>query len=186
MKGYIYTMYEGADPGRGWQMNDPTFGDVPTLGACVPNIRRAVELGDYIFVVSGRVQNEKQFVVGGFRVADKISSLAAYRRFPENRLSLGPGGVVQGNIIINSKGEHHPLDDHDNFAARINNYIVGGDPVALHTPAQQRAGRAETIPFLSHLFGREGSRVFDIIGRHRKMTEKQVDETIQWLRDLAE
>src|SRR5689334_4451772 len=62
MNGYIYTMAAGADPGHGWVMNDPIFGDVPTLGACVPNIRRVVEEGDYIFVVSGRVRNERQFV----------------------------------------------------------------------------------------------------------------------------
>lgn len=186
MKGYIYTMYEGADPGHGWDLNDPIFGDVPTLGACVPNIRRAVEIGDYIFVVSGRVRNEKQFVVGGFRVDEKISALAAFKRFPVNRLRVSEDGTLQGNIIVNSRGEHHALDNHDNFAARIQNYIVGGDPVVLETPTQQRAGREETIPFLNHLFGREGERVFDAIGRHRKMTEPQVKQTIDWLRDLAE
>jgi hypothetical protein len=186
MKGYIYTMYEGADPGHGWSLNDPIFGTVPTLGACVPNIRRVVELGDYIFVVSGRVKSEKQFVVGGFRVDDKISALAAFKRFPENRLRLAPSGAVQGNIIVNSKGEHHRLDEHDNFASRINNYLVGGDPVVLETSTQQRAGREETIPFLSHLFGKEGGRVFDLIGRHRKMTGTQVKQTLDWLRNLAE
>lgn len=186
MKGYIYTMYEGADPAHGWAMNDPIFGDVPTLGACVPNIRRVVELGDYIFVVSGRVRQEKQFIIGGFRIEDKISALAAFRRFPENRLRRDSNGALLGNIIVNSRGEHHPLDEHDNFAERIKNYIVGGDPIVLETPSQQRAGREETIPFLSHLFGREGSRVFDVIGRHRKMSESQVKETIEWLRDLAE
>jgi hypothetical protein len=186
MNGYIYTMAAGADPGYGWTMNDPIFGDIPTLGACVPNIRRAVEEGDYIFVVSGRVRNEKQFVVGGFPVDEKISALAAYRRFPENRLRLSDGGQVLGNVIVNSRGEHHPLDDHDNFKVRVENYIVGRDPIVLRTPIQQKAGRLSTVDFLSHLFGKKGPRVFDLIGRHRKMSEDQVKETINWLRDLAE
>jgi hypothetical protein len=186
MSGYIYTMAAGADPGHGWIMNDPIFGDVPTLGACVPNIRRAVGEGDYIFVVSGRVRNEKQFVVGGFAVDEKISVMAAYQRFPGNRLQLNEQGQVLGNVIVNGRGEHHPLDEHDNFQQRIQNYIVGRDPVILSTPVQQRAGRQTTVDFLSHLFGKSGPRVFDIIGRHRKMSDEQVKATVGWLRDLAE
>src|SRR5690348_15731702 len=107
MKGYIYTMYEGADPGQGWTMNDPILDGKPTLGACMPNIRRSVDEGDYIFVVSGRVKNIRQFVVGGFQVEEKISTLAAYRRFPENHLAVENGQVV-GNIIIDQNGKQHP------------------------------------------------------------------------------
>lgn len=186
MNGYIYTMAAGADPAHGWILNDPIFGDVPTLGACVPNIRRTVEQGDYIFVISGRVRNEKQFVVGGFAVDEKISAMMAHKRFPENRLRRADSGQVLGNIIVDGNGKHHPLDDHDNFKERIQNYIVGRDPVALTTPAQQRAGRELTVDFLSHLFGKKGTRVFDIIGRHRKMSDEQVKTTLDWLKDLAE
>jgi hypothetical protein len=186
MKGYIYTMYEGADPGHGFVLNDPIFGDSPTLGACVPNIRRAVQINDYIFVVSGRVKNERQFVVGGFRVKEKISTLAAYKRFPQNRIQVDDDGRTLGNIIVDGKGKHHPLDDHDHFKTRVDNYIVGGDPIVLSSAAQQQAARDETIPFLEHLFGKKGARVFDIIGRHRKMTEDQVKATFSWLRELSE
>lgn len=167
-------------------MNDPIFGDVPTLGACVPNIRRVVEEGDYIFVISGRVMNEKQFVVGGFAVDEKISALIAHKRFPDNRLRVNDRGQVLGNIIVDAKGRHHPIDEHDNFQERIRNYIVGRDPVVLNTPVQQRAGRQETVDFLSHLFGKNGARVFDIIGRHRKLSEDQVKATVEWLRNIAE
>jgi hypothetical protein len=86
MKGYIYTMYGGADPDLGWQMTDPIFGKKPTLGSCVPNIRRAVVPGDHIFVISGKVAGVQQYVVGGFKVAEKISALTAFKRLPENRL----------------------------------------------------------------------------------------------------
>jgi hypothetical protein len=186
MKGYIYTMYEGADPGHGWVMNDPIFGDVPTLGACVPHIRRAVHVGDYIFVVSGRVSNERQFVVGGFKVAEKIDALKAFRRFPENRLHLDENGNLLGNVIVDNRGKHHPLDEHDNFENRIENYIVGADPLVLETPTQQRAARRETIDFLTKLFGKGGPRVYDVIGRHRKLDEQQVSQMLVWLKDLGQ
>ena len=186
MKGYIYTMGAGADPGKGWVMNDPIFGDVPTLGACVPNIRRAVEVGDYIFVVSGKVQQVQQFIVGGLRVDEKISALAAYKRFPEYRLNLGDDGNLRGNIIVDGKGQHHPLDGHNNFERRIQNYIVGKDPIVLERPSEQQAAREDTVNFLSHLFGKKGRQVFEIIGRHRKMDEAQVKRTINWLKEISQ
>lgn len=186
MNGYIYTMFAGADPGHGWVMNDPIFGKTPTLGACVPNIRRAVELGDYIFVVSGRVQGERQFVIGGFQVQDKLNALAAYKKYPENRLRIGEDGNVRGNIIVNSRGEHHHLDEHDNFERRIENYIVGGNPVVLESPRQFSAAREDTLDVLSEVFGKKGPRVFDIIGRQHRMDPKQVEQMLAWLKSITD
>lgn len=186
MKGYIYTMYAGADPSRGWVMNDPVFVGSPTLGACVPHIRRAVSVGDHVFVISGRVEGEPQFVVGGFEVAEKISALAAFRRFPENRLKIHENGQVVGNVIVDSRGRHHPLDEHENFERRIENYIVGRNPVVLETAAQFKAAKDETADMLSDVFERRGTRVFDIIGRYRKMNETQVEQIRAWLKRLSE
>jgi len=184
MKGYIYTMAAGADPSQGWVMNDPIFGRTPTLGACVPNIRRAVQEGDYIFVVSGRVPGQRQFVVGGFQVAEKINALAAYRRFPENRLKESPDGHVEGNVIVRADGKHHPLDDHDNFAERIENYIVGRNPIYLETPSEYNAARDGSLDVLADVFHRRGRRIFDIIGRYRKMNEEQVVDLLNWMRTI--
>jgi hypothetical protein len=186
MKGYIYTMFAGADPSCGWTLNDPIFGKAPTLGACVPNIRRAVSVGDHIFVISGRVTGQKQFVVGGFEVAEKIDALAAYRRFPERRLKEGPSGQVEGNIIVDGRGKHHSLDTHGNFESRIENYIVGKDPLVLETPAQFKAAKEESVGALSEIFDRRGRRVFDIIGRYRKMDESQIEHMRAWLKSLTE
>jgi len=177
-------MSAGADPGHGWVMTDPIFGKVPTLGACVPNIRRAVVEGDYIFVVSGRVEGARQFVVGGFRVAEKINALAAFRRFPQNRIHLARTGEVQGNIIVMSSGKHNPLDDHDNFAKRIENYIVGKDPVYLDRQNEYNAAREETLDVLGDVFGKRGRRIFDVIGRYRKMDERQVNKVLVWMRSI--
>jgi hypothetical protein len=159
---------------------------VPTLGACVPNIRRAVHVGDYIFVVSGRVTGERQFIVGGFKVKEKIDALRAFKKFPENRLHLDENGNLLGNIIVNGRGQQHPLDEHDSFENRIENYIVGADPVVLQTPAQQKAARRDTVDFLTKLFGKPGDRVHDVIGRHRKLDEKQVNQMLLWLKDLGQ
>src|SRR5690348_14542774 len=117
MKGYIYTMFAGADPGAGWVMTDPMLGKRPTLGACMPNIRRVVVPGDHIFFISGRVQGLPQYVVGGFKVDEKISALAAYRRFPENRMRK-EDGELRGNIVIREDGSRNPIDYHKNFASR--------------------------------------------------------------------
>src|SRR5688572_14539987 len=123
MKGYIYTMFAGADPGVGWRMTDPIFGRTPTLGACMPNVRRLVVPGDHIFVVSGRVKNVQQYVVGGFKVAEKIDALAAYHRFPENRMKRSLGGEMEGNIITLPDGTQNPVDYHEGFAERVRNYV---------------------------------------------------------------
>src|SRR4051812_17242371 len=96
MKGYIYTMYQGADPGNGWVMTDPIFGSKPTLGACMPNVRRSVSVGDFIFSISGRVKNIQQFLVGGFAVEAKINALAALEIFPENMLRKEEDGTIRG------------------------------------------------------------------------------------------
>jgi hypothetical protein len=183
MSGYIYTSYAGADPDAGWVMSDPIISVTPTLGACVPNIRRAVKLGDWIFSVSGRVPGMSQFVVGGFRVAEKIDQLAAFERFPENRVRR-EGGQVLGNVIINADGTQHPDDRHTNFERRLENYIVGDKPILLDTVEQRARARAETLGKLSEIFGRQGNRVFDVIGRFRKMDDRQVDQMRDWLQSL--
>ena len=81
-------MFKGADPGAGWKMNDPIYGSKPTLGACMPQIRRAVQKNDHIFTISGRMTSVQQYIVGGFKVDEKINAIIARDRFPENRQKL--------------------------------------------------------------------------------------------------
>jgi hypothetical protein len=66
---------------------------------------RFVAPGDHIFVISGKVPNTDQYLIGGFRVRDKVSAEEAYRRLPHNRL-----GVVRGNINVDDQDHQHPLD----------------------------------------------------------------------------
>lgn len=150
----------------------------------MPNIRRAVEAGDYIFCISGRIDGVQPYVVGGFKVAEKINALAAHRRFPEYRLSKNENGQILGNIIVTARGNQHPLDDHSAFGRRVENYIVGDDPVCLDSNEAIERAREETLRFLSDLFGKEGNRVFDIVNRWRRLDDAQVHRLREWLFEL--
>jgi Nucleotide modification associated domain 2 len=185
MKGYIYRLYRGADPAKGWTFNDPIFGSPPTLGACVPNIRRAVEVGDWVFAISGKAEGYRPYVVGGFQVAKKIDALQAYKQLPNYRLERAENGQVLGNIIVDSKGQHHKLDDHDGFKARLKNYLVGGASLHVKKPEHVEIARAETLPTLAKIFSKPGNRDFDIVPRWRKMDEEQIEDLKAWLAPLS-
>lgn len=187
MKGYIYITGSGTDPGARNNLNDPIlFSRVPTLGACMPNIRRVVLPGDFIFVVSGKVPGFQQYVVGGMKVKEKIDALAAYKRFPENRLQIGKTGLLEGNVIIDGRGKQHALDHHDSatFSQRINNFIVGSNPVALKTEKEVQIGREQTLGKLSDLLGKRGNRVIDVMSRWAKLDESQVQDMVSWLQGI--
>lgn len=186
MKGYMYITSTGADPAARNNLNDPLFTKVPTLGACMPNIRRLVEKGDYIFVISGMVPGVQQYVIGGLRVAKRITALAAYKRFPENRLYLDADGRLQGNVAVDGRGRKHPLDTHDaaTFAERVKNFVVGDQAVALKTPREVELGRAQTLPKISQVLGKRGNRLIDVNSRWSKLDERQVGEVWDWLKGI--
>jgi len=184
MKGYIYTMYQGADPGEGWEMTDPIYGKTPTLGACMPNIRRVVQRGDYIFSISGRVKDVRQYVVGGFSVDEKINALAAYERYPQNRMKVDEQGKLKGNIIIDQNGKHLSIDYHTNHEKRIENYIIGKNPVFLDKEKEIKKAREETILVLNDLFGKQEDSVSKIIGRWRKLDSAQIKDLLGWMNQI--
>jgi hypothetical protein len=77
MVGKIFITRSGYDPELGKHVKDPYLGDSPTLGACRPDIREKLKLGDHIFVISGKVPNANQFVMGGFEIESKIPAIQA-------------------------------------------------------------------------------------------------------------
>lgn len=176
MIGKIFVTGSGCDPVKGKHIKDPYLGPQPSLGACRPDIRRRVQKGDHIFVVSGKVQGFSQIVLGGFEVAEKIGVIDAYERFPEQRLLLLPNGEVTGNVIVSAEGRQHALDHHkkDTFDRRIENYLVGTNPIALLTLEEIEEGRLQTLEILRDVFEKKGNSVREIMGRHRNMTERQV------------
>lgn len=50
MVGKILITSSGYDPHLGKHVKDPHLGPCPTLGACRPDVRRKLEIGDHIFV----------------------------------------------------------------------------------------------------------------------------------------
>jgi len=184
MKGYIYTMFQGADPGTGWVMTDPIYTPIPTLGACMPNIRRAVETGDYIFSISGRVDGTNQYIVGGFQVADKINALMAYSKFPQNRMKQMNDGSLRGNIIVDKDGNKLDIDYHSNHKKRIENYIIGKNEVVISKPDEIKRGRKETLPMLNNLFNTKEDSVYRVVSRWRKLNEQQIHDLISWMNSI--
>lgn len=176
-------MFEGADPGIGWKMTDPIFGNPPVMGACMPQIRRNVNIDDYIFTISGRTKNVSQYLVGGFQVQEKINAMIARERYPEYRQILNENGEIEGNIIVDENGRQNSFDYHDgNFEKRIENYIVGKNQIFFDREKDvERARGKATMEILQDVFDKKGKKPFDVIGRWRKLDEKQIGKIISWM-----
>ena len=182
MVGKIFITRTGYDPQLGKHVKDPYLGPVPTLGACRPDIRRQMSEGDHIFVISGKVPDAQQFVMGGFEIDAKINATEAYGRFPQHRLRRRADGQLTGNIIVDVHGEQHALDDHPSFSSRIKNYLLGKNPIVLETSPEIAQGRAETLEIIQEILGKKGTSPIQVVGRWGSdLTEAQVLHLREWL-----
>lgn len=187
MIGKIYITRNGYDPQRGGYIKDPYLDGIPTMGACRPDIRKSLKVGDSIFVVSGRVRGFEQFLIGCFDIREKITMQEAYKRFPEQRLHQRTDGQLAGNVIIDANGGQHPLDNHKNFSGRISDYIIGEKEIILRSDEEIEKGRKETMEVLRDVFKKSGEKPFDILGRGaRKVDEVQVSELKNWLNSIKQ
>jgi hypothetical protein len=185
MPSYIFVS-PGSDPGAGLALVDPMLSSSkPTMGTCRPDLRRMVRPGDHIFVVSGsRGRTYRQYVIGGMQIDEKLEDqLEALRRHPENALTFD-GRQKRGNIIALPDGTQHPRDRHSNFESRIKNYILGKNPVVLETPREVEIGRERSVDILSELFDRSGSRIQQVMGRSRKLSDAQAERLRRALEDI--
>lgn len=185
MIGKIFITRTGYDPQLGKHVKDPYLGDKPSLGACRPDIRRQIKIGDHIFVISGKVRNARQFVMGGFEVAEKTDARDAFDRFPEQRLRLLEDGQLAGNIIVNPDGTQHQLDNHNNFPQRTSNYVIGKNAISLTAPDEIALGREQTLDILREIFQKKGNSPIEIVGRWGSpLTESQIVQLRKWLLSL--
>jgi hypothetical protein len=187
MVGKIFITRSGYDPQLGSHIKDPYLGTNPTLGACRPDIRKQLKAGDHIFVISGKVPQASQFVIGGFEVKAKIPAIEAYGQFPELRLHQLEDGQLTGNIIVSPNGEQHHLDQHspETFQRRIKDYVIGTNPIALTTDDEIAKGRQQTMGALREIFRRHGTSPIEIVGRWGKaLTEEQIALMRDWLLSL--
>jgi len=187
--GKIFITSSGYDPEIGKHVKDPYLDNPPSLGACRPDIRRKLGVGDHVFVISGKVRGAEQFVMGGFEVASKIDAVDAYNLFPERRLRLRDDGQLDGNIVVDEKGVRHALDTHNPspraFALRTKDYIIGTGLVSLAGPEEIARGRAQTLEFLCHLLNKHGYSPKEVVGRWGSdLSEEQVLQLRAWLRSL--
>jgi hypothetical protein len=150
MIGKIFITSSGYDPQLGKHVKDPYLGPNASLGACRPDLRRQVKEGDHLFVISGKIPNVRQFVMGGFEVAQKIDAVQAYEQFPDQHLRMRDDGQLTGNVIVDASGAQHELDTHDpaTFAKRTRSYIVGTDCISLVDPVEIALGREQTLDML--------------------------------------
>lgn len=187
MIGKIFITSTGYDPQLGKHVKDPYLGPNASLGACRPDIRKQVKERDHIFVISGKLPNVRQYVMGGFEVAQKIDVREAYERFPDQRLQLREDGQLTGNVIVDADGKQHPLDKHnpETFAKRIANYVVGTNTVALVHPEEIALSREQTLDALREILKKNGGSPFEIVGHYgSQLTEEQVHQLRQWLLSL--
>lgn len=187
MIGKIFITSSGYDPQLGKHVKDPYLGPNASLGACRPDLRRQVKEGDHLFVISGKLPNVRQFVMGGFEVAQKIDAGQAYEQFPDQRLRIREDGQLTGNVIVNASGAQHELDTHDpaTFSKRTQNYIVGTDCISMVDPAEIALAREQTLDVLREIFKKNGGSPFEIVGHYgSKLTEDQVMKLREWLRSL--
>jgi hypothetical protein len=187
MIGKIFITSSGYDPQLGKHVKDPYLGENPSLGACRPDFRRQVNEGDHLFVISGKLPNVRQLVMGGFEVLQKIAAQEAYQRFPDQRLRLREDGQLTGNIIVDENGAQHELDNHksETFVRRVPNYIVGTNPIALIEPEEIALGREQTLDALREIFKKNGESPYDIVGHYgSQLTDEQVKQLREWLLSL--
>ena len=117
----------------------------------------------------------RQYVVGGFQVAEKISALAAYGRFPDLRQRFRDDGTLSGNIIVMSDGKQSPIDYHASFERRIENYIVGMNPRVIEGEREVARARSETLDILQDLFSKKGERCLMSLDAGASLTSRRLN-----------
>lgn len=185
MPSYIFVS-PGSDPGAGLALVDPMLSSSrPSMGTCRPDLRRMVKPGDHIFVVSGsRGRTYQQYVIGGMQIDEKLEDqLEALRRVPQNQLTFD-GRQKSGNIIALPNGTQHPRDGHSNFESRIKNYVLGKNAIVLETPKEVEIGRERSVDILARIFDRRGSRIQEVMGRNRRLSDAQADRLRRALEEI--
>lgn len=187
MIGKIFITSSGYDPQLGKHVKDPYLGPNPSLGACRPDVRDQIKVGGHLFVVSGKLPNVRQFVMGGFEVAQKIDAVQAFEQFPGQRLQMRDDGQLTGNIIVDAYGRQHELDTHNSmtFAKRTSNYLVGTNCISLTDPTEIALGREQTLDVLREILKRNGGSPVEIVGHYgSNLTEYQIIKLREWLLSL--
>jgi hypothetical protein len=186
MKGYMFVS-PGSDPGAGRPLADPIFGRVTTMGMCRPDLRRQVQKGDSLFVLSGKLEGVQQYLIGGLTVGQQLDALTALAKFPQNELKQLEDGSKAGNIIVTATGERNPLDHHaaKTFKQRIQNFIIAKDAVYIEAQKEVELARQRTLDILRRVFDKpKADSVHKLIYRGRVLNEKQIAMLVEALESI--
>jgi hypothetical protein len=187
MIGKIFITRSGYDPKRGKHVKDPYLEGEPKLGACRPDIRKKLEVDDFIFPISGKVKGINQYVMAAFQVARKMHAREAYAAFPEQRLRRLPDGQITGNVVVDARGAKSRLDAHkrETFRDRLPNYILGKSLIVLSSDEEVERGRRETLEALQEIVKKKGNSPKEVVGRFgTTLDEKQVIQLRDWMQKL--
>ena len=195
MKGFIYIAgsFETVNRsdcgrGKGWIDNDPHFWkDPPTWGICRPDIRRKVNLGDYVFFVLPKHGRHPQMIFGYLKVKDKIDHLTAFNQVYLFHKRMGNNQNPNGNIIVDSSGKYNTADagvHRHNFHKIKKEYVIGDDTDKLFLDAHEINRKAPLfISTIQNIIGKKGNRAVDIISRYGKtLSSSQVLALLKWMK----
>jgi hypothetical protein len=116
------------------------------------------------------------------RSKPKYPPFEAYRLLPDLRLRRLEDGQLTGNIIVTADGRQHEFDNHSSFDRRIQNYVLGTNPISLVTPAEITEGRKQTLDALRDILQKKGKSPFEVVGRFgTTLTDQQVLGLREWL-----
>jgi hypothetical protein len=187
MIGKVFITRSGYDPKRGKHVKDPYLEGEPSLGACRPDIRKQLSVGDFIFPISGKVRGISQYVMASFEVAQKMHATEAYVAFPDRRLKRLPDGQLTGNVVVDARGAKHRLDGHkrETFKNRLPNYIIGRSLIVLSSDEEVERGRRETLEALQDILKKKGASPKEVVGRFgTTVNENQVIQLRDWMQKL--
>jgi hypothetical protein len=171
-----------------WLDNDPHFWtQPPTWGICRTDLRRVIEVDDFVFFVLPRASPLPQMIYGYFRVCEKITHMAAYFRHNLHSKRMR-NKIPNGNIIVDAELRYNRFDGgrHRNRFERIKNYYIVGDEAESEFLAEQKIRRLAPafLGILNDIFGTQKDSVLGTIGRGgRRMSKEQVSHLLMWLKD---
>lgn len=191
MKGYIYI--EGyfktvniLDPVLD---NDPHFWvSPPTWGICRNDLRKCMEVGDYIFFVLPKYSNygpNAQMIFGYFKVEKIISHSQAHTEYPQKRMKRGK---VNGNIIVDEIGLYNRFDKgihKDKFNEIKYYYVVGSLKNSEFLPQEKLKKLAPKFRMtLNSIFNADKKGIHNIITRKgRRLNPQQIVKLLEFLRN---
>ena len=163
--------------------NDPHVWNKPyTWGICRPDLRNTINKGYYVFFVLGK-KAKPQMIFAYVKIKEIICHKEAYFRKELRKKRMGRK-KVQGNIIVDKKGNHNKFDHHKNFHEIKKRYAVAyiNKSRKLMEKDIERKSK-DFVRVLRKILHKKGKMPIDIISRKgRRLNELQVKHLLKWLK----